>query len=338
MNEREREQILNLVLNIVNSNRKPHIDLYILIKFHAMGCDGGTIPRRDELVRVKKKPEAKDKDSELAFKWRCCAITQETLQQPIVVCHLGKLYSKIPLIEALLDRSTLPDFCKHIKSLKDVKDLKLTNNPEFTKDEGKKEGAIDHRAAPYICPVLGLEMSGKFRFVALWSCGCVFSERALKEIGTKNCHKCTKPFEDDDVVIINGNEEDSVVMRSRMEVRQLKNKKNKDKKTKVKIETEVTPSSNVSDDNKNLKRAAGPSKPEDISKKLKTADNTLSKIGNVISSGKVTKAEEVRKMKAEYSVAKDKTASDVYKSLFTSHKSEKEQNRAHWVTYNPFYN
>lgn len=23
-----------------------------------MGCDGGTIPRRDELVRVKKKPEA----------------------------------------------------------------------------------------------------------------------------------------------------------------------------------------------------------------------------------------------------------------------------------------
>lgn len=23
-----------------------------------MGCDGGTIPRRDELVKVKKKPEA----------------------------------------------------------------------------------------------------------------------------------------------------------------------------------------------------------------------------------------------------------------------------------------
>jgi hypothetical protein len=32
-------------------------------------------------------------------------------------------------------------------------------------------------------------MSGKFRFVALWSCGCVFSERALKEIDTKICHK-----------------------------------------------------------------------------------------------------------------------------------------------------
>lgn len=47
---------------------------------------------------------------------------------------------------------------------------------------------------------------------------------------------------------------------------------------------------------------------------------------------------DTKKMKSNYSVAKDPQASDVYKSLFTTHKSEKEQNRAHWVTYNPFYN
>lgn len=45
-----------------------------------------------------------------------------------------------------------------------------------------------------------------------------------------------------------------------------------------------------------------------------------------------------KKVKVNYSVAKDPQVSDVYKSLFTSHKSEQEQNRAHWVTYNPFYN
>lgn len=45
-----------------------------------------------------------------------------------------------------------------------------------------------------------------------------------------------------------------------------------------------------------------------------------------------------KKIKPDYSVAKDPQVSDVYKSLFTSHKSEQEQNRAHWVTYNPFYN
>ncbi|KAJ8921979.1 hypothetical protein NQ315_008616 [Exocentrus adspersus] len=306
-----------------------------------MGCDGGTIPRRDELVRVKKKAEVKDKNAELAFKWRCCSVTQEILQEPIVVCHLGKLYSKMALIEALLDRSTLAPEFKHIKSLKDVKDLKLTKNPEFSKD---KTG----NAAPYICPVLGLEMNGAFRFVAVWSCGCVFSERALKEIGTKNCHKCTKPFEDDDVVVINGNDEDLEVMRARMEVRQQKNKKNKEKKVKVKSEVEEgnTSTANSTENgassgsvvSKAVKRTLNGLKPEDNSKKLKTQSASLSKIGNIIASGKVVKSEELKKMKSDYSVAKDKNASDVYKSIFTSHKSEQEQNRAHWVTYNPFYN
>lgn len=291
-----------------------------------MGCDGGTIPRRDELVKVKKKPEAKDKDAELAFYWRYCTITQELLQEPIVICHLGKLYTKTALIEALLDRhKLLPEACRYIRSLKDIRDLKLTKNPEYKEDEGMKEGAIDHRAAPYICPVLGLEMTGKHRFVALWSCGCVFSERALKEIGTKNCHKCLKPFEDEDVVIINGNQDDLDLMKVRMEIRQQKMKKNKEKKVKVKSE-EVEASTST----KNTKRN-NEDKETQPQKKIRT-------INNVIASGKVTKQEELAKIKPEYSIAKDRKVTDVYKSLFTSHKSEKEQNRAHWVTYNPFYN
>lgn len=96
------------------------------------------------------------------------------------MCGLGRLYNKIALIEALLNRDILPECARHIKSLKDVKNLNLTNNPAYESNE---------KNAPYICPVIGLEMSGKFRFVALWSCGCVFSERALKEIDTKSCHK-----------------------------------------------------------------------------------------------------------------------------------------------------
>lgn len=45
-----------------------------------------------------------------------------------------------------------------------------------------------------------------------------------------------------------------------------------------------------------------------------------------------------KKAKDNYSVAKDPKASEVFKSLFTSHKSAAEQDRAHWITYNPFYN
>lgn len=47
---------------------------------------------------------------------------------------------------------------------------------------------------------------------------------------------------------------------------------------------------------------------------------------------------EMKRLKTDYSVANEPKATDVYKSLFHTHKSEQEQTRAHWVTYNPFYN
>ncbi|XP_060531363.1 replication termination factor 2 [Cylas formicarius] len=293
-----------------------------------MGCDGGTIPRRDELVRIKKKPESKDKDAELAFLWKCCAITQELLQEPVVVCHLGKLYNKMALIEALLDRSSLAEEFRHIRSLKDVKDLNLTKNPEY-KDQDKKNEPSRDECAPYICPVLGLEMGGKFRFVALWSCGCVFSERAYKEVNSRTCHKCNKTFEDDDVVVLNGTVDDLELMKKRMLTRQRLMRAVKDKR---KINGELQP--------KTMKQSSSVSKCEESKPKKIKLDEPVSssRIGNVIATGKVSKAEELRKMKPDYSIAKDKKATDVYKSIFTSHKSEKEQDRAHWVTYNPFYN
>lgn len=45
-----------------------------------------------------------------------------------------------------------------------------------------------------------------------------------------------------------------------------------------------------------------------------------------------------KKAKLSHSIAKDQTATNVYKSLFTSHEDDKNQTRAHWITYNPFYN
>lgn len=45
-----------------------------------------------------------------------------------------------------------------------------------------------------------------------------------------------------------------------------------------------------------------------------------------------------KKTKGDYSVAKDPNTTEVFKSLFTSHRNAKEQTRAHWITYNPFYN
>lgn len=73
--------------------------------------------------------------------------------------------------------------------MQDLKELNLTLNPVFKDGAEKGDGYVDRQSAPYICPVLGIEMNGKFKFSFIWECGCVMSERALKKIKTKVCHK-----------------------------------------------------------------------------------------------------------------------------------------------------
>ncbi|XP_015585180.1 protein RTF2 homolog [Cephus cinctus] len=283
-----------------------------------MGCDGGTIPRRDELVRIKKKPEQKDKDAELAFRWKHCSIKQLPLQSPVVACGLGRLYSKESVLEGLLDRTTLPETATHIKNLKDVKDLNLTPNPAYDGTKAEKgDGYVDSGKSPYICPVIGLEMNGKYKFCFLWTCGCVMSERALKEVKTTVCHKCQKLFTQTDVIIMNAEGDDLTLMEKNIVLRKAEKKSRKKQATaeeQVKdVATEVPEKKKIKKEEK-----AGPSK--SVNKRIEAQDPAY------------------KKAKEDYSVAKDPKASEVFKSLFTSHKSASEQTRAHWITYNPFYN
>lgn len=284
-----------------------------------MGCDGGTIPRRDELVRVKKKPEQKDKEAELAFKWRHCTIKQLPLQPPVVGCVLGRLYSKESVLEGLLDRSTLPESAQHIKTLKDVKNLNLTPNPAFDGNKAKKGDCYtDEGKSPYICPLIGLEMNGKYKFCFLWSCGCVMSERALKEVKSKICHQCQQPFSDTDIVIINAEGDDLKLMEENVALRKTAQKKCKKQKH------------NEDNQTQDVKQEEVPKK------KLKKEERN----GTIKLNSNRTEAEDpaYKKVKDNYSVAKDPKASEVFKSIFTTHKSAAEQDRAHWITYNPFYN
>ncbi|KAB1262860.1 Protein RTF2-like protein, partial [Camelus dromedarius] len=184
-----------------------------------MGCDGGTIPKRHELVKGPKKVEKVDKDAELVAQWNYCALSQEILRRPIVACELGRLYNKDAVIEFLLDKSSekaLGKAASHIKSIKNVTELRLSDNPAWEGDKGNTKGDKhdDLQRARFICPVVGLEMNGRHRsvvneykcscltipvsscsvldhfcrFCFLRCCGCVFSERALKEIKAEVCH------------------------------------------------------------------------------------------------------------------------------------------------------
>src|SRR4051794_1722960 len=131
-----------------------------------MGCDGGTIPRRDELVRTKKKKEEKDKNADLAAKWRYCAISSNKLVNPIVSCELGRLYNKDAIIEYLLNKEAPnSSMLSHIRNLKDIVTLSLAINQGYqAKDSASGDQEVDAQDSKYVCPIVGLEMSGKYKF------------------------------------------------------------------------------------------------------------------------------------------------------------------------------
>ncbi|XP_026162499.1 replication termination factor 2 [Mastacembelus armatus] len=278
-----------------------------------MGCDGGTIPKRHELVKGPKKVEKVDKNAELAAKWKYCALSQEKLRRPIVACELGRLYNKDAIIEYLLDKTAErpnAEAVEHIRGIKDIKELNLTDNPEWEGERRNTKGDRyeDIHCGMFICPVVGLEMNGKHRFCYLQTCGCVFSDRALKEVKTEICHKCGDPFKDEDIIVLNGTKEELEALREKMEERRAKAKTKKTKKSKA-AETVSTPSES--------KAVAGPSGSSDSSK------------GSKSSTALATKR----------SIQTMEEKSEAFKSLFTTHSSAKrtKEQTSNWVTHTPYH-
>jgi len=233
-----------------------------------MGNDGGSIPDRRDLVRNKPKAEQADKANQTRARWLFCALSKRLLQEPIVSCALGKLYNKDAILEFLLDRSAYGDgvdICGHIRSLKDIKTLRLTHNPT-TK---VVDGGSDSAPAPFVCPLNFKEMNGVQPFVYLSTCGCVFSQAGLKAVsgssgsGTPKsdedkaaggeaskqfdvCPQCATKFDrTEDVLLLNPGPEDLERMRAAMERRRAAEPKSRGKKRKAKGEADKPPAKKV---------------------------------------------------------------------------------------------
>ncbi|KAJ3228342.1 hypothetical protein HDU81_006232 [Chytriomyces hyalinus] len=162
-----------------------------------MGNDGGSIPKRHELVTLKAKAERPDKDSQTEARWQRCALSKEPLREPIVACRLGRLYNKESVIEHLMDRTKFGDgdeIAGHLQSLKDVVVLKLTKNPSYNQPEVDElesgAGGGGSAGAKYICPVSLKDFNGKLRFVYSLVCGCVVAEAAVKQLSADSCLGC----------------------------------------------------------------------------------------------------------------------------------------------------
>ena len=101
----------------------------------------------------------------------------------------------------------------------------------------------------FVCPISLVEMNGmhrfvqlalafvqssydRFRFSFLKTCGCVLSDKALKEMPSAICHICSKPFSVEDVVPINPDPAELEKLQARLIGEQV-NKKSKRKSEAV---------------------------------------------------------------------------------------------------------
>ncbi|XP_028303525.1 replication termination factor 2 [Gouania willdenowi] len=291
-----------------------------------MGCDGGTIPKRHELVKGPKKVEKVDKNAKRAARWKYCALSQEKLRRPIVSCELGRLYNKDAIIEYLLDKSAERpnvEAVTHIRGIKDIKELNLTDNPEWEGERRNTKGDRyeDIHCGMFICPVVGLEMNGKHRFCYLQTCGCVFSDRALKEVKTEICHKCGDPFKDEDLVVLNGTKEEVDELQEKMEERRAKTRTKKSKKTKA-VKTV-------------------PAKEDSSSPPVEAAQGSplenCAVAGPSGSSTNDVKTLSASSIKRSFQDMQGK--SEAFKSLFTTHSSAKrtKDQTSNWVTHTPYH-
>jgi hypothetical protein len=153
--------------------------LEILPRLAGGGGDGGSTgaeSRSAYLAMYKGKQHDKvNPEEERLAKWTSCSLSGMPLQPPCAADELGNLFNKEAVVQALLAKS-MPRGYGHISSMKHLIDVKLEES----------QGTAADAAVRFACPVNGLPMSGKSKFVIIRgkgaSIGHVVSERALKEL------------------------------------------------------------------------------------------------------------------------------------------------------------
>ena len=319
-----------------------------------MGCDGGTIPKRSEMIKTKKKAKREKKQEQILARWFYCALSNHELRRPVMGCELGRLYNKEELITALLDKPNKPESIDHIRGLRDIRELKLTPNQSYDRKALEKaEGYIDYQNSEFICPILGVEMNGHYSFVFLWSCGCVFSQRALKQLETDSCLVCGQPRIENDIIHLypEGDVVDEMrrnLLERRPASKKLSNKRPLTSEAKVegdgeqllsgKIVSDYVPIGSSEGVETNLEKKPKLELPS--RKKHKSLSNYKKSVALPHKSHSTTNSILIKDVAASVSkygkVSDNPHASTVYKSLFTSSQKEAPALQSPWVTYNPY--
>jgi len=200
-----------------------------------MGGDGGSIPTRADLVRYREKKRELDPNLAARLGWNFCTMTAQPLREPLVADDLGNIYNKESILNYLLSKKHDPAYA-HIRSLHDVVTLQLTPNPSLTEADKKEIGKDDQSRLffRWICPVTLIETNGKSRFCVLRSCGCVLSDKALREVPSTRCLRCQKPYQPEQIIglVLSAAEQDELKRKLELKRGQEVVEKKKDKKEK----------------------------------------------------------------------------------------------------------
>lgn len=155
-----------------------------------MGGDGGSIRRRSDVVKVKRRA-IQENDPAVAQRerWMTCALSAKPLEQPVVTCGLGYLYNREAVCLYLANllsgsQQPIPQF-GHVKTLRDVFACNLFYSAgQKQQQQPQPEDAAEVRA--FSCPISGIDASGKYPFVRITGCGCVVSQKAVDSVAGGN--------------------------------------------------------------------------------------------------------------------------------------------------------
>lgn len=166
-----------------------------------MGNDGGSIPKRSELVKEAAKAlttaqikEAQTEQQEYA--WSTDPLSRKPLARPVVSDAAGVLYNKDSIIEFLLKEdgdaekaemkkiggvkdSELGTFGDRVKGLKDVVEIKF----EVEDAEAGAKGSSEK----WKCPITGERLGAGSKAVYIVPCGHAFAGSVIKEIDERAC-------------------------------------------------------------------------------------------------------------------------------------------------------
>ena len=216
-----------------------------------MGNDGGSIPKRRELVKdAARNPTISELKATaleaLTHAWEHDPLTSERLDLDSVVSDCrGRLYNYESILKALMPAASSAAAADHdtpatttapspalningesgelvfaatgIKSLRDVVRLKFKRHAATAGESAKTTNKDDDTWA---CPVSLKELGPSTKCVYLVPCGHVFAEVAMRQIQDDDtaCPECSEPFKPDDVIpILSADKADVQRLAARME-------------------------------------------------------------------------------------------------------------------------